>query len=150
MVTIDLLSQIDLFEGLSTAQLETIADLCQEKSCAGGETLFREGEKAGWLYFLLEGEITIYVQLSSRPERLTVTVISEPGQALGWSGIVAPHRYTASAVCETDSRLLALEGQALMDVLKQDPATGFVVIQRIAEVISRRLRNTRVALLKTL
>jgi hypothetical protein len=35
-------------------------------------------------------------------------------------------------------------------VLEGDPALGFVVMRRIAEVMSSRMRNTRFALLKTL
>ncbi|UCC86636.1 MAG: cyclic nucleotide-binding domain-containing protein [Anaerolineales bacterium] len=150
MITPEILSQARLFDGLTEEQLATIADLCEEVTCQEGEVLFWEGDQAEWLYILLEGEITIYVQLSSRPERVTVSVIKQPYQTFAWSGVVAPYRYTASALCETECRLIALDGQAFMKMLEQEPVTGFVVIRRIAEVIASRLRNTRVALLKTL
>jgi CRP-like cAMP-binding protein len=145
-----MLSQASLFEGLTEEQLTTIADLCEEVTCQQGKVLFWESDQAETLYILLEGEITIYVQLSSRPERVTVSVINQPHQSFAWSAVVAPYYYTASALCEVDSRLIALNGQALMEVLEQDPVMGFVVIRRIAEVIGSRLRNTRVAGLKTL
>jgi CRP-like cAMP-binding protein len=150
MVTTQMLSQISLFEGLSEEHLKAIADLCEEVTCQQGQVLFWEGDPAGQIHILLEGEIVVYVQLSSRPERVTVSVINQPGQSLGWSGVVAPYSYTASALCESDSRLLAVDGEALMHVLEGDPAMGFVVVRRIAEVISGRLRHTRVTLLKTL
>jgi CRP-like cAMP-binding protein len=140
-----LLSQAEFFEGLSVEQLATIADQCEEVSCRQGEVLFRVGHKAERLYILSEGEIQISIQLSSRPERLTMSVIDEPGQVLGWSALVAPYQYTASALCKTDGRLLAIDGQALMQVLKQDPTMGFVIVQRLVEVIGARLRHTRIA-----
>ena len=43
-----------------------------------------------------------------------------------------------------------LDGEELMQVLEDDPALGFIVMRRIAEVLSSRARNTRHALLKTL
>lgn len=150
MVSAQQLSEFELFEGLSVEQLETVADLCEEVTCSRGEMLFWEGDEAGLLYILLEGKIHISLQLSSRPERVTMSIIGEHGQPFGWSGVVAPHYYTASALCESDCRALAINGQELLQVLAQDPTMGFVVIQRVAEVISTRLRNTRSALLKTM
>lgn len=150
MITPEILSQSSLFEGLTEEQLQAVADTAEETSCQQGAVLFWEGDLAEYLYILLEGEINIFVQLSSRPGRVTVSVISEPYQSIGWSGLVAPHVHTASALCETDCRLVAIDGEALMRVLEDDPALGFVVMRRISEVLSSRARNTRFALLKTL
>jgi CRP-like cAMP-binding protein len=145
-----MLCQASIFEGLSEEQVEAIVDLCEEVTCQQGQMLFWEGDEAEWLYILLEGEISVYVNLTSRPQRMTVSVISEPQQMVGWSALVAPHYFTASALCEKECRLIAIDGKALMQTLEQDPATGFVVARRINEVISSRMRNTRLALLKTL
>lgn len=150
MVETTVLSQVEFFEGLSDRQLASIAELCEEVSCQQGEILFFEGHQAEDLFVLLEGEIDIFIRLSSRPERVTMSVISEPGQIFGWSGLVAPYYYTASALCETDTRALAINGQALIKVLEQEPAMGSIVFQRLTEVISTRLRHTRMALLKTM
>lgn len=150
MVTSQVLSQANIFEGLTEAQLQKIGDISEEVTCQHGEVLFWEGDPADWLYILLEGEINIFVKLSSRPERVTLSVLNQPYQALAWSGLVAPNVYSASALCESDCRLLEIDGQALMELLEQDKEMGFAVMCRIAELISGRMRNTRFALLKTL
>jgi CRP-like cAMP-binding protein len=150
MVTPQMLSQTSLLEGLTEEQLKAVADISEETICQQGEMLFWEGDPAELLYILVEGEINVFVQLSSRPERVTVSVLSQPYQTLGWSGLVAPNIYTASALCEVDCRLVAIDGAALIEVLKGDPAMGFIVMGRIAETMSSRMRNTRFALLKTL
>jgi CRP-like cAMP-binding protein len=121
-----MLSQASLFEGLTEEQLKAVADISQETTCQQGEVLFWEGDPAELLYILVEGEINVFVQLSSRPERVTVSVISQPYQTLGWSGLVAPHAYTASALCEVGCRLVAIDGAALNEVLKGDPVMGFI------------------------
>ncbi|MBS1253325.1 MAG: hypothetical protein MAG451_02374 [Anaerolineales bacterium] len=114
MVTTDTLSQVSLFEGLSEEHLGAIAGLCEEMACHRGEVLFDEAQAAERLYILLDGEVIVQVELTSRPENVIVAAITQRGQTFGWSGLVAPYHYSASAVCEADSRLVALDGQALM------------------------------------
>ena len=126
-----MLSQADLFAGLSTDQLTGIAELCQEVTCAEGEMLFREGQEAKKLYILLEGKINLQVWLASQRQQITVEVISQPYQTIGWSGLVPPYFYTSSAACQTNSRFLAMDGAAFYRLLEQDPFTGFVVMRRI-------------------
>lgn len=141
-----LLSQAEFFEGLSDVQLASVADLCKETTYQQEEVLFREGHKAEYLYILAEGAVQISIQLSSRPERLVMSVIDEPGQVFGWSALVAPYHYTASALCKTDGQLLAIDGQTLKQMLGQDRAMGFVIVQRLTELIGARLSHTRIAL----
>ena len=150
MISADVLSTIGLFAGLRADQLAAIAETCEEKACLQAGTLFREGDHAEQFYVLLEGKVSLQVQLSSRPEAITIAIAELPGLIFGWSGMVAPYAYTASAICQKDSRFLAINGQALLSALEQDPAMGFLVMRRIAELVSNRLRSMRVALLKTL
>jgi CRP-like cAMP-binding protein len=149
MATTHILSQISLFEGLSQEQLESIAAHCEEMTCSQGETLFREGSRAERLYILLEGEVAIQIQPYSHPMTITVVISHQADNVIGWSGLVAPFYYTASAICQKDSHLVALDGQVLLRMLRRDPVMGFVITQRISEVIKNRLRSTQVALTKT-
>lgn len=148
MTITEILSRGDLFTDLSTEQLAAIATYCQEVTCPEGNTLFREGQEATQLFILLKGKVNLQVWLAAQRQNITVEVISQPYQTIGWSGLVTPYYYTATALCLANSRLLALDGQVFLRLLEQDPVTGFVVMRRITKVICDRLRNSRVALLK--
>lgn len=150
MTTTAPLSEFPLFKDLPEEFLAKLSPLCQEESFAAGETIFREGKQANLLHFLLEGSLVLKVQLTSRPENITVSAVNRKYESFGWSGLVPPHHYTASAVCEQDCRVLTIPGEALRELLQQNTAAGFVVMQRIAEMIANRLHNSRQALLKTL
>lgn len=150
MVPKELVSQVRLFEGLPESQLESIAELGQVLSFSKGEQIFVEGHKADRLYVLLEGKVMIRVNLTSRPDAITVAVINRPNDTFGWSAIVAPYHYTASAFCEEQCRTLTIPGFGLLELLKDDPISGIAVMRRVAEVIGSRLRNSRSALLKSL
>ena len=150
MITTDALSRFDLFNGLSESLLTEIAALSEEVSVKQGEFIFREGEKADKLHFLLNGSVALRVKLTSRPESVTVSFVSMSYQSFGWSGIVAPNHYTSSAECDEDSNLLIIPAVPFMKLLEANPESGFKVMQRIAETIADRLRNSRQALIKTM
>ena len=150
MINTDVLSEFGLFKGLPDSLLKEIAALSEEISLKKGEIIFREGEKADKLHFLINGSVALRVKLTSRPESITVSFVSSPYQSFGWSGIVAPHHYTSSAECEEDSTLMLISAAPFMKLLEQNPEAGFKVILRIAEIIADRLRNSRQALLKTI
>ncbi len=150
MITSNVLAQFDLLKGLPESLLKAIASLSEEISVKKGGVIFREGEKADKLHFLISGSVALRVKLTSRPESITVSYISSPYQSFGWSGIVAPNHYTSSAECEEDSTLMIISAAPFMKLLEQNPEEGFKVIQRIAEIIADRLRNSRQALLKTI
>lgn len=145
-----ILSQFNLFKGLPEPLLNQIAEMGTETSVKKGGIIFREGEKADKLHFLLEGSVALRVKLTSRPDSVTVSFVSSPYQSFGWSGIVSPFHYTSSAECDEDSNLLILPAEPFMKLLEEHPDAGFLVMKRIAEIIADRLRNSRQALLKTL
>ena len=99
---------------------------------------------------LLRGKISLRVQLTSSPASLTVAVLHNEYGSFGWSSIVEPHYYTASALCEEDSEVVAIPGVALIETLAKDPKSGFVVLQQINRVIANRLSNCRSVLLKSM
>ena len=150
MISSQMLTQINLFEGIPEGKLADIAKISKEMTYAEGKSVFIEGSGAEYIYVLLEGEIDIQVSLTSRSGNISVAVINLPNQSFGWSGVVPPYHFTATALCKTACRLLAIHGRKLIEVLQQEPKSGFIVMQRISELISRRLRNSRIALLKTL
>ncbi|MBN1564085.1 MAG: cyclic nucleotide-binding domain-containing protein [Anaerolineae bacterium] len=150
MVPTSTLAQTSLFADLSDAQLEKFAALAAEVAYAEGDTIFEEGAEACCLYILLDGKVNIHTQLTSRPEKISIAIINQPGRVIGWSGFLAEARYTGSATCQEASCLLEFDGPAFMQVLNDDPALGFIVMRRITDVISNRLRNLQRFVLKTL
>ena len=150
MIPTKFLHPVGLFEEVSHGQLSKISEISEMVEQSRGELIFTEGDRAEYLYILVEGKVAIRVKLTSRPESITVAVLNQSYQSFGWSGVVEPYHYTASALCETDCYLIAIPGERFIEILRQEPVSGFEVMRRISEVVSSRLRNSRAALLKTL
>ena len=150
MVTPEMLAEFDLFKEVSKDTLKEVTAISQTIKVGKDDYVFREGEKADQLHLLVSGSIALRVNLTSRPDSVTVSFVNRPHQTLGWSGVVTPNHYTASAFCEEDSELVAIPSDKFMKILNLHPEDGFKVMLRITAVISDRLRNSRQALLKTL
>ena len=150
MTTRALLSEFTLFKDLPEELLDKVNTLCKEATFKAGDYIFREGDSADEMHFLVEGSVVLKVNLTSRPDSITVSAVNKKYESFGWSGIVAPFHYTASAVCETDCSVVAIQGAGFMKLISDNPSSGFIVMQRITELIASRLRTSRQALLKTL
>ena len=150
MITSEMLAEFDLFKGVAKEILDEIAGICETLKAEKDSVVFREGDKADKLHLLLSGSIALRVKLTSRPDSVTVSFLNIPHQTLGWSGVVAPNHYTASAYCEEDTELVAIPSDKFMQILDRNPEAGYKIMLRITQVISDRLRNSRQALLKTI
>lgn len=150
MFTPEMLAEFDLFKDVPKDVLNEINGVCKPVKVEKDNFVFREGDKADKLYLLISGSIALRVNLTSRPDFVTVSFINTPRQTLGWSGVVAPNHYTASAYCEENAELIALPSTEFLDILDRHPEAGYKIMLRITQIISNRLRNSRQALLKTL
>jgi toluene monooxygenase system ferredoxin subunit len=148
--TVETIAQSPMFNNILAEKMRKFAELAEEVTCTKNSTLFEEGAPADKLYILLRGKMIIKLQIASHPEQICIGVLTHPGQLVGWSGFLTENRYTATATCQEDSRLLAFDGAAFMRILEADPVTGFTVMRHISEVISGRLRNIQRLVLKTL
>lgn len=149
MLTNEILANFDLFGGLPDKVLTSIADLSREASFATRTVIFAEGRPADRIYLLLEGTVGLSVSPTSLPEPMTITLLKSPGQAFGWSAVVGSGYYTAAAQALTDVCAIAIDGRALLDYLEQNPCEGFVMMKRLAQVVSQRLGTIRTLLLET-
>jgi len=142
------LSRLPLFDGVPLDKLEEFTPKWEELNVKTGENLFCEGCDSDKFYILLEGNISLWMKLTSRPESLVLGVINKFGQSFGWSVVTKSSHYTASADAKEDSRILAINGDDFKSFLESDKEIGFDIAMRMVEIVSSRLRYYRV-LLKT-
>jgi len=143
MISPELLRRHPFFADLSAAELEALATMGAEQALAAGEMLFTEGGRADQFYFLADGEMETL--LKTDDEDISLSSIP-PGEPVGWSALIEPHVYTASARATRLSRVIAFPRAALAALL-QDDHVAATLMKKLAELISRRLRDTQVQLL---
>lgn len=144
------IQEIDLFKSLTADQINALEEIAEVTAHSKGSKLFKVGEDANSIYVMLEGKVSIQVPLSSRPEMVSIVILTKLGQLIGWSGLMGPSHYTADAICLEDSKFLKVNGEEFSKVLQKDCAAGYQVLQGIISVISERLRNLQRVVLKTM
>lgn len=131
--------------GLSPEAVSRLAGIAAIREVPAGTELTREGMVTEAFSIVLSGRVALRTLV---PERGMVTILTvEPGDVVGWSAVVPPHRGTANAVAIEPVWLLDLPGERLRALLRSDHALAASVYPRVLQAVSRRLAATRLQLL---
>ena len=109
-----------------------------EESYPKGEFLFREGEPAHFLYILQDGGVRIRLGQRGHLSHM----VTNAGEAFGWSSLLGRDAYMATAECVATTRVMKIEKEKLNGIFETNPANGLTFFKRLAEVISRRLTES--------
>lgn len=133
--------QPDLLQGLAAADAAAVLALGSRVPLAEGTTLFRLGSEASSLYVVERGRVTLTLPMHVGGRDQDVLVEERlPGQMLGWSALIPPHRFTLNATAPLATDVLALPRQALLDHFGQHPEVGYTVLTNLAGIIGHRLQ----------
>lgn len=132
--------QHPLFTGIEreeTHKLSAIADVIHRDK---GEHLLVRGEKAEWIYFLLEGAVKTYAR-DNDSDKEFIHGIAKRGDSIGLEYIfVDEARYDFSIECLSKSSILLLKRESFAKVIKQSP----IISQNLITFLSRDLHTLRV------
>ena len=134
------LEDIAFFRGLPSADRKRILANFRAEDHRAGEVFFQQYQPADRLYLLVSGRVEICFKPYDG-EALTVSII-EAGGVFGWSAALGRSSYTSGAVCTADGRCLSIRGRDLRRICEDHPATGVILLERLAEVIALRLTST--------
>ena len=136
---LDLLRQVELFQGIDGAELKLIAREMTEQLYADGEVVFREGDTGDRLFMLLSGIMHVYVERDNN-------VISynrlQAGEFFGEMALLEDVPRSATVQAEAPSTCLTLSRQGFMDLMNRHPQTVFKIMKGLVP----RLRRTNVQL----
>jgi CRP/FNR family transcriptional regulator, cyclic AMP receptor protein len=150
MISPELLRRYPFFGTLNDAELKEIAMITDEGAIEQGVTLFKEGQTADTLYFLLEGSVDLYyiVEEQFHPETRKEFIIGEinPGEVFAISTLIEPYAYTSTARVDKPGRVLKIQAGKLRDLLEKDCSLGYKLMRQIAQAAINRLGTARVLL----
>jgi CRP/FNR family cyclic AMP-dependent transcriptional regulator len=147
MLSPELLRRYPFFAGLTDEEIKSIAMISGEERYEAQTFIFRERDQAEKLFVLVEGAVDIMVNTDEEGlQQETVSTLSH-GDVFCWSSVVEPHVLTASAFAATPVTVIAVDGAGLRAMFELDCHLGYRVLQKSAEIISSRLRDTRIQML---
>jgi CRP/FNR family transcriptional regulator, cyclic AMP receptor protein len=141
----DLLESHPFFTGLSRYALDLIAGCASNVHFDEGSRIFDQGEPASLFYVIRHGRVALEVHSPAKGPLIIDTM--DEGEVLGWSWLIPPYQYFASARAVTPVRATAIDGACLRDKCEADPGLGYQLLKRVTTVMFHRLQSTRIRLL---
>ncbi|MFC1899674.1 Crp/Fnr family transcriptional regulator [Chloroflexota bacterium] len=143
MVIIQFLKENELFKGLGDNELARIAELCHIRTLEAGAMYFAQGHKATELHLCRSGKVAVMVRLRE-PWGIEVTVrMVNGGGIFGWSSLVEPYIYSASAKCVERTEDIFIKAEALIKFFDKNPDVGYVFMRNLASIIASNLTEYR-------
>ena len=158
MISPELIRRYPFFAGLTRGQIVALAMVADEKLVEAGHVFFDEGDKLEKLYFVLDGNVDLAVSVPDsnknhdRAEQIMGNFITEAitvstvghGQIFAWSSLIPPHNSTASARATIPCRVLVFDSENLSEIFQRDCQFGYLMLQKVANVIRKRLHDMRI------
>jgi CRP-like cAMP-binding protein len=142
-VTPRILRTFPIFAGLTATELKSLSIIAEQVSYQRGDLIFKEDQPAHTLYLVVDGWLDIVVNTDAEGEHKELVTTLSPGEIFGWSALVEPYTYTASAVCASPAEIIEFKGADLLGLFELDPRLCCVIMRRVCQVIADRLRATR-------
>jgi CRP/FNR family cyclic AMP-dependent transcriptional regulator len=105
-----------------------------EKQLRSGEVLFKEGAPGDEMYLIRSGKIRIVKDLEGTQK--TLAVIGE-GEFFGEMALLDKRPRSASAIAETDAKLIIVDRNAFLSSVNKNPFIKYII-----ETLTTRLRKT--------
>jgi len=125
----------DFFMGMGKQFTIEVLDIAEKLFQNEGAILFHEGDPANHFFVLLKGR----VKLSLGEKGPVVYMVRQPGEIIGWSGLIGRDHYSASGECMEETNLLKFDRNVFLDILKKYPRNETLLFKRLAEMLGNRL-----------
>ena len=129
------LDRAAIFSGVEERTLRKIARIARWQRVDEGDVLYEMGDPVRSLYVVAAGRLRFALGGGHRIEGGGSVIL--PGDVLGWAALVADlPRRIATVVALDPCALLELERLALLRLLEEDARAGYLVMQRLAKMIT--------------
>lgn len=131
----------ELTNGLPPSEAEHILAFGTRMLVPNGTCLFQLGDPAERLFVIEAGRVklTLPIKVRGREENVLVEERS-PGQAVGWSALIPPYRFTLTATAVDNAKVIAVPREALLKYFSANPEAGCKIALNLAVVIGHRLQ----------
>ncbi|HWA42033.1 MAG TPA: Crp/Fnr family transcriptional regulator [Hypericibacter adhaerens] len=132
---VELLRRIPMFSKIDPAKLRLLAFASERVTFPAGEILFHQGDPADAAYLIIDGSVSITVELASGP--LLVAKVGKD-QIVGEIGIICDVPRTATVTAEQQTVTLKITRDLFFQMINDFPVMGVEIMR----VLAHRLEHT--------
>jgi CRP/FNR family cyclic AMP-dependent transcriptional regulator len=132
---VELLRRIPMFSKIDPAKLRLLAFASERVTFPAGEVLFHQGDPADAAYLIIDGSVSVTVELASGP--LLVAKVGK-NQIVGEIGIICDVPRTATITAEAQTVTLKITRDLFFQMINDFPVMGVEIMR----VLAHRLEHT--------
>jgi CRP/FNR family cyclic AMP-dependent transcriptional regulator len=140
----DFLKSFPFFDTLTSEELLIAVQHINFLEVEPDEILFKEGEDADCVYFVIEGELDVIKESVGdrfKPERVVITTLSK-GRSIGEMSVIEKTPRSATVKVREKAILATLNADGFDLLLLNHPKIGIKILKGIARLLSMNLRKT--------
>lgn len=109
-----------------------------------GAEVFRQGEKGTELFFIEDGTVRVVGRVPLDDARYVSPGVSDlgEGEVFGELVLFDSEPRSATVLCVTSCKLIAINGERLMSYLEKHPERGFTLLRALIATLVQRLRKS--------
>jgi len=138
-------AQIDIVQGLSGGEQESVRALMQRREYPAGEAIFRQGEEGDALYIILRGSASVHMRLPAGDVRL---VTFSPGTVFGEMALLDRERRSATVTADEPLACFVLERARFDRLRAEHPRIALAILANMAREMSLRMRRANRSLIE--
>lgn len=135
-VSVEELSRLKFFHGLSTGHLAQVARYSKRAHFEAGEVMLRQGDLANRFYIINSGRVLL--EYNAGGNAVPIQDLG-PGEPLGFSWFFSPDNLHFTATAQTPIEAIFFYGVLLREECDFDAELGYELMRRTGEVMLRRM-----------
>lgn len=140
-VTTAALAAHPFLHGISQDHLAVLSRASSDVTFPDRHRLFEGGGHATRFWLVRSGHVTVDVHVPG--EGLVPIGTIGMGELVGWSWLFPPYEWAFGAVAASPVEAFEFDARAVREWCASDPALGYEVTRRVAQVLTERLKSTR-------
>jgi CRP-like cAMP-binding protein len=144
MNSLQAIKQLPCWEGVPDHVLDALCDEAEFVRFNEGSIITEQFKSATDFYLLCDGSVDHYVTLLDNTQQpLPVGKLNAAWSAIGWSGIIEPHRYTTQVRSSAPSTLVRWDFDTLNGLIDHYPEISRGLLSVVTETSKNLLEQSR-------
>ncbi|MDR3577606.1 MAG: cyclic nucleotide-binding domain-containing protein [Anaerolineaceae bacterium] len=146
MIPLDFIQKYPFFSFLNHDQQKSIAEISEEVQFAPKAIIYKEKERADWLYILVSGNVDRFftVNVEYHPEQNKEIIYGEviPGEMFGILALIEPRIHSSSARASNHCEMVRIDAVRLLELFEKDDSLAYDFMKQATKTIEKRLNMT--------
>jgi CRP-like cAMP-binding protein len=140
--------RFSILEDIPAPVVARINEASTLRSYEKGEVVMSKGEPATHFFFHVHGKALLE---DTQREGFTVMLgTAKPGYCYGWTSLQHSDVYELWVVCAEQCDIAHIEGERLLEIVREDPEVGFIFMRNLNNLLGDRLKLRTAQLVRIL